>query len=44
MSHEEGTEGSQEEAPKQSSAGFAVAFFLIPLLLIILFGALANKG
>lgn len=44
MSHEDGGELPQPEAPKQSSAGFAIAFFLIPLLLIILFGALARNG
>lgn len=44
MSHEEGGSAPQAEAPNKSSTGFAIAFFLVPLLLIILFGVLAQKG
>lgn len=43
MSNEEGTPVSHDEAPKKSSAGFAIAFFLVPLLLLIAFSLLTRE-
>jgi hypothetical protein len=44
MSNENEVQGPQEEAPNKSSVGFAVAFFLIPLLVLITFGVLSKKA
>ena len=44
MSNEEEVLAPREEAPSKSSVGFALAFFLIPLLVLVAFGVLSKKA